>query len=849
MSYDPLNPIDPSEFVKLANAAGFEILDEDLPQLVRRNLIKPLNVEGEDRYTAAHLYVLAQYFDAVRVYRHPWTMRASDKTLDDVKKTANTVGNIIEAVRMGETDDDLATDIGELVIELERYLMSVEPFGPIGTIVDFMHPNVRRQLRRQGRLTVELRNVASRLAMAADGDTPDVAPTTQELPEAEEEAPQAIEGDVKTTMEAAAIDRRNVPPATQHPRPVTTRKMPPAKTIPSIKTPPVVKAKVEEQKETEPTNAPTTPPEKAKPPKAAAKPPVAAKPPAAAAKPPAAAAKPPVAAEPAEPEEVVDDFDEGEDSAPTALIELPSPPEAEEKEAPTPEADEEEPAEEDSAAEESADDEAAEQEPVEEPKKEKANEFDRTEKTGRTKSLMARLSEIRDRKAPEAKSDEAAEDIASQVEELNKLRETLFKEQRWKELAELYEERIDLFEDPDQVQQIYFALATIYEAKLKKPRRAFENFVFAFEASENNRERAFEGIQRLGRKPDMTNSFQSWLEDQSNREISAELKAKIKSEIARDLAKTGEHQRAFLTLAATLLNDPNAIDNAVLDQMEEMTLNIGDEDLDTFFNDVLEHDDLDTEVQERVAIRAANSYMSRNQNLHAIRYFRLALDAKPDNELAFANLARLYQAEGSWTDLVELAWERMSDDPSDKEIASLASAVEGDVKEDPERLGHYAERFESEPDSRPALEAAVAAYVAADKAAEAYGLLNRVLENVNEKATRAALLLHLSAIANDHLHAPEEAQVHLERALESGGPSPAILGELAKVHMATGDYMNAVSTLESLTLNGMALEDEAKIDLLAMGIEAASKAHRGEEREKFVSELRRLSPHHEALKS
>jgi hypothetical protein len=109
---------------------------------------------------------------------------------------------------------------------------------------------------------------------------------------------------------------------------------------------------------------------------------------------------------------------------------------------------------------------------------------------------------------------------------------------------------------------------------------------------------------------------------------------------------------------------------------------------------------------------------------------------------------------------------------------------------------------------------------------------------------KVRILINLADIANNHLGSTEEGQHHLEEALEIGGPSPEIMGGFVDLHMATENFANAVSAVETLLAIGNALSKDARLEWLRVGVEAAELAQLAAEREKFSTEIRLLESTH-----
>lgn len=113
--------------------------------------------ESESVYTELHLYVAAQYLEAVRPYRHVWAPREAQITLPEVEHLAARVNEFVT----GQLDAEMGRT---LLVDVERFLVGIDPFGPLSEVIDFFQPGLKTRLRNQGRLYVELRRAATMLA-------------------------------------------------------------------------------------------------------------------------------------------------------------------------------------------------------------------------------------------------------------------------------------------------------------------------------------------------------------------------------------------------------------------------------------------------------------------------------------------------------------------------------------------------------------------------------------------------------------------------------------------------------------------------------------------------------------
>ena len=839
----PLAPMSASDFARLANLTGLHIGEDDLVQLDRRQLLRPFGPQGV--YTSAHLFVLALYFEAIRVVRHPWATRTPDRKLEDVKIRGQWLEGLLKAIDAGKIDAVGAEQGSYLLVELERYLAGIDPFGPLSRLFNIMHPEVFDGLRGDGRLFVELRAAASALSKAIDS--------------AMNNAPDEADDDLRSTVamdSSASFTRDNSPlsPRTSTFDRLTVERELSAEDIAAVK----AEQNTQEIDEDLDDDMPAT-----------------------AALSEVDAAEETKAAEEAEDAKAIEQrrAAEAAEEAKAAADEANAAEEAraaEEAKA----AEQAKAAEEARAAEEAAVDAAEKSEAAElnqaEPSIIVADDFDEEEHvsnptqilptinenartpvlsekkgferdhTQRTQNLMERLEGLR---SPKPLAPTKPEELEGQIEELNRLREQYLSEQNWNGLAGLYEAKIHLFEEPAEQQQIRLALATIYEAKLAEARRAFESYVFAYEIQGPSREKALDGVRRTGRSEEVQNSYQAWLEDRLTLDISADERRELQGDLALLLHKRGDSQRAFLMFASFLAEDPDRhITIESIEQLEELAESNGDEEIDGFFGDILESAP-GARVTELVALRAGLAQLSRNASLHAIPMFRKVLEVAPNNEVAFTNLSRLYEGEQNWTELAGLLRKRLNRASPDARVkieAAIERAYEQEMRTDFEAVEKWQQLLEATPDDEQALKRVMFGFQAHSKHSEAYAFLTNLLPLTSADTQKAAVLLYLADIAINHLTVIEEGQRHLEHALEVAGPTVDVLGGFVDMHMANHDFMQAVSAVESLLAVGAdGMTKESKLEWLHVGIDAAERAHRGEEREKFASEVRTLESTHQ----
>jgi tetratricopeptide (TPR) repeat protein len=312
----------------------------------------------------------------------------------------------------------------------------------------------------------------------------------------------------------------------------------------------------------------------------------------------------------------------------------------------------------------------------------------------------------------------------------------------------------------------------------------------------------------------------------------------LRVRLANTLGALGQHQRAFMTLAAVATEHPaEVISVDSLDQLDEWAAHADMEDeLDALFDDVIDEEMPDDSLR-LVAQRAGLHHVAKNQAMRAIRFFRIVLDVQPDNEMAYGNLSRLYEDEQNWADLVRLIERKIAatdeDDERERLQNQLADAVEKELASE-DAIETYAELVKSHPDNPIYADRLVRAHLLRDQHAEAYGLLNRFVDSALNDDQTVNIHLRLAEIAANHLHAPEEALVHYQDALAVKSDPRALMG-VANLKYEAGDWAGVVTTIDALMAHNDALHFEERIAWLEKGIAAAERTQDDDAMQRFIA--------------
>jgi len=219
-----------AEFLDLAEQAGFRVSEEDLDELVRRNLLRPWEPRSsrapQAHFHRLHLFVLASYFDAVRATRHPWGAVVPTVGLPEIaglaKECRDLIGLLVER-EAGDDTDAVGPEFQELVTTWAQALgvraSQINPFGPLQGVIALLSEDARAQLRGDGLLYLTFAQLADAFqALASHGQSfaqpveaslaqAEEAPEVVEAPEVAEAQVSPAEVDVRETVEQAAVLR------------------------------------------------------------------------------------------------------------------------------------------------------------------------------------------------------------------------------------------------------------------------------------------------------------------------------------------------------------------------------------------------------------------------------------------------------------------------------------------------------------------------------------------------------------------------------------------------------------------------------------------------------------------
>jgi tetratricopeptide (TPR) repeat protein len=287
----------------------------------------------------------------------------------------------------------------------------------------------------------------------------------------------------------------------------------------------------------------------------------------------------------------------------------------------------------------------------------------------------------------------------------------------------------------------------------------------------------------------------AWLVDVLAHEISVEesptrrtrLRLRYADLLARELGRNDEAVRV-LTLAAEEASEDQEIEvlAALADAHER-----GDDP--TALALVLERwADLTNTHGTRIALllRMAAAYARANADTEAIRALERALAVDPTHVPTLQALGKLYRETQRWDALVRmhLAEASATRDPARRAAAHarVAELYEGPLGSPDEAVSHHLRALAAHPSHAPSFHALARLYRQRGQHRELLELHRRLLDEAEDDARRATLLLAIGAIHEDLLGEPERAVEAYEQVLALDPKSRIALAALMRAGERAG---------------------------------------------------------------
>lgn len=832
MSLHLIQDLSLEAFAALVERVGFSLELEDFEPLIEGGYLLPLEGEGQT-FCALQLFGLQRYMEAVRSDHHPWLEPEAHPPTDEARHIMAHLTMLANRLREGFVGAVRRDELEQLALDIKRSLEATNPLGPLAVMLEWLRPEVAQQLSGELRLWVELARVVEDIEYLVAHYDENAATS----PMGHASVSGLTSRQLRTTQDMNAVDKstlRTPSAASQTSTPAEGRH------LVNIPAPSSVRVTAEME-----------------------------------------AVQPTQAAPEGELQEGQNPFDRVSNPSTSNNTDLQHRLEALRNldgkrarggslgakaialaQARSEEEKESEPEELAPKLEESAPEEVDAEEPsaAQEVSENIFAEEDKTRLLEMPAGGMQQdaspeppASPERAEEPPAAPEHEEARpqpqqppaSMAQKIQQLNQKREAYMREQNWDGLIRLYEEGIELFESQER-QQVHLTLAKLYELKLGNSELAFENMTRAFELGGPRalREKILEAMRR---SKGGGSAYASWLESSLQRSDVAGDSQELLQVAWAKLLKSTDPQRAFFSFASYIADRPSERTTpellAIFDSLGE---GVGDQDVDDFYEDMLEqveHGDGVARLASHVGMRALDA----GNNTLAMHALARAYRSDPSREQLYHILTHLYEEEGAWAALSHVHALRLAHEPEQAEALhdAVTAAYEKALEQPNETVAYYTQRLEEDATDVVAREQLLKVYVQTQRGAEAYAFLNRHLELLDEPASRVQVLKSLASLAQEHLHAPEEAIVHLEEATREGGPERDVLEHLLGLQLDI-QHWSEVARVVSALVEHFELEPVSKIPVLMAGAQSAHHLKEDTMQRHYLEQVLALDPEHGA---
>lgn len=447
--------------------------------------------------------------------------------------------------------------------------------------------------------------------------------------------------------------------------------------------------------------------------------------------------------------------------------------------------------------------------------------------------------------------------LAERIRELNKKREQFIREQSWAGLVQLYEDGIELFDDPEKL-QIYLTLSKLYELKLGQIDGALHNAMAVFDLIDKREERLkhLALVTRLGLIKEGQPAYEAWLNERLSQAQREDDDPAWQRALALGQAQLGLVQGkgldALLGLADFIIARPEQLldDTQLLELLEAQAKGLEYQAVIACYDYLVEQLKAPTALFAVCAF-AGMSAVEHDDDDAAIRFLERAFELNPKDEATFHTLASIYEEASLWPQLVSLHDSKLELEPEHPTLmARRDEFLSRELEHTDQAIERYSARLKRDPDDLVAISRVFKAYVEAGRVGEVYGFLSGHLEQAKSAAARAQVLYDLAQVAMEQLYAPEEATIHLERIAELVQGDKAALERLMLQCMRYEIWSVVLNVIDETTRSSAVKLDVAEqVRWFGWGAQAAERAGRQLEQRRFLQNILVLEPNNREAQS
>src|SRR3569623_1913196 len=460
-----------------------------------------------------------------------------------------------------------------------------------------------------------------------------------------------------------------------------------------------------------------------------------------------------------------------------------------------------------------------------------AEELEKTEDGRIRVDLLLRLARVHEEET--GQHDEAISDYQKviAIEPDNRVALTALdglysRSQRWEELADVVRREGRTARSDQEIVDLTFRLAQIYELALMDLPKAIEAYREVLAADPSHAEtrasleRMFMGGTLQGEIADVLEPLyrqnQEWEKLAQIYEVQLGRLTAVEDRQAllRRLAEISEQKlvdqiAAFAWWSQAVKEDPSA--QVPLDELLRLVRSTHqwDEYVDTMFTSASSSDQ--PAARRDVLLRLASVFENVLGDLErSERVLVQVLSEHPKDPVALEALDRIYVSQGMYENLAAVLRQRIAISDGGGELVALQlrlGRVSAEALDDVEgAIASYLAVLEQESRSPEALDALEKLYFRSERWAELYGVYEKMVDIASDDAAIAESYARMARLATDALEQPAKAVELWGRVLDLRGPDATALAGLADLHEAAEEWKELTEILERLVVTVAAPE-------------------------------------------
>lgn len=385
---------------------------------------------------------------------------------------------------------------------------------------------------------------------------------------------------------------------------------------------------------------------------------------------------------------------------------------------------------------------------------------------------------------------------------------------QWAELVQVVNRHQELEDDPPKRTDLLSAMAEVFEMQLGDQPQAINAYRKALSIDDANGD-VLNALERLYRNNENWEGLIAILARKA--ELAEEPREIIR--LRTNIGDLYEDQLARLQDAIGAHKDVLIVEPQHLPALKALERLYGKTAQHDDYLDVLEQQlDIASGDDERISLhqRQATVWEEQFNKLdRATECLEKILLIDQNHVVTYRSLARLYQVDGRFDDLVETFRRHINaiTDPHERVQLYLAMGQTYEASlQDPDRaIEAYTDILSFDPDHTQALDALARLYEDIEAWDRAVDVMNRLVQLVDDAAYRVNVFFRLGRIHEEHLEDPHTAEERYSQALELHPGHVESMMQLVEIYKTRGDWAKAANLMVRAEAHSANSLDKARL--------------------------------------